>query len=192
MKRNNEPSWSVVTEATEELNFAIYVCCTYDLLPKNKPFSQSKQWTSTEPSIELAETERAALESQWNHWWDHLVSVRSQHGRNFDFYSPSYFESLDKELGKLCRASWQAFRDWWHMSAGGNIAMIHWESADNVGQYVKEFEREVMRTVKPFHIRVDLVYAGVDDLVEVSDEYVIMPIRSPRENKSWWSQKSTP
>ena len=67
--------------------------------------------------------------------------------------------------------------------------MIHWESADRVGEYVKDFERETKRKVKPFHVKVDLVYAGLDELVEVSDEYAIMPIRSPLENKSWWTQK---
>lgn len=189
LKQSNEPSWSVVTEGTEDLNFAIYVACTYDLLPKSWPFSESKRWTSTNPSVDLTRTEKSVLSTQWLEWWNQLVRVRSLDEHNADLYRPTYFESMDQELGHACRDTWQAFREWWHMPAGGNIAMIHWESAENVGQYVKEFEQRMNRKARPFRLRVDLVYTGLDDLIEVTDEYVIMPIRSPRENQFWWTQK---
>ncbi|WAH37442.1 hypothetical protein [Alicyclobacillus dauci] len=191
MKYRGEPSWSVVTEGTEDLNFAIYLACTYDLLPKSKPFSGSKRWTSTTPSIELAQAEKTVLSNGWVEWWSELVAARSAQGHNFEFYAPSYFDSLAKELGDVCRNTWKPFREWWHMPAGGKTAMIHWESADNVGQYVRDFEQHINRKARPFRLKVDLVYAGLDDLIEVNDEYVIMPIRSPRENQAWWTQKIT-
>lgn len=75
------------------------------------------------------------------------------------------------------------------MPAGGNTAMFFWESSDQVGQYVREFEQQANRRARPFRLKVDLVYTGLDHLIEVSDEYVIMPLRSPHENRSWWTQK---
>ena len=189
MKRGNEPSWSVVTEGTEDLNFAIYVACTYDLLPKSIPFSESNRWSSTQLSTQLTGAEKSALSVQWLEWWNRLIGVRSVHKHNFDLYQPTYFDSMDKKLGEVCRGLLLPFREWWHMPAGGNTAMIFWESADKVGEYVREFEQQVNRKVRPFRLKVDLVYAGLDNLIEVSDEYVIMPIRSAHENRSWWTQK---
>lgn len=189
MKRSNDPLWSVVTEGTEDLNFAIYVACTYDLLPKSKPFSESKRWTSITPSSEFTQAEKAVLSSQWLEWWKQLVGIRSLHKHNVDYYQPSYFDSMDNELGDVCRDTLPPFREWWHMPAGGNSAMIFWESADQVGLYVREFEQQENREARPFRLKVDLVYTGLDDLIEVSDEYVIMPLRSPRDNRSWWTQK---
>ncbi|WP_206920014.1 hypothetical protein [Alicyclobacillus suci] len=189
MSRTHQPSWRVVTEGTEDLNFAIYVACTYDLFPKSNPFSESRRWTSAKPSSELTQVEKAVLSTQWQEWWNQLVRMRSLQNQNFDFYEPSYFDSMCNELGSVCRDTWQPFREWWHMPAGGKMAMAFWGGADQVGQYVREFEQRVNRKARPFRLKVDLVYTGLDDLIEVSDEYVIMPIRSPRENRSWWTEK---
>ncbi|WDL97043.1 hypothetical protein [Alicyclobacillus sp. ALC3] len=186
MQRSKEPSWSAVIEGTEDLNFAIYVASTYDLLPKSKPFSESRRWTSTNPSVELTPAEKTVLAVQWLEWWTRLVEVRSIHQHNL---APSYFESLDNELAGVCSDTWHAFRNWWHMPAGGGTAMIFWESADKVGEYVRQFEQQVNRKAKAFRLKVDLVYTGLDDLIEVSDEYVIMPLRSAHENRFWWTKK---
>lgn len=133
--------------------------------------------------------EKAVLSSQWLEWWNQLVLDRSLHKHNVDFYQPSYFDSMDNEFGDVGRNTLQAFRDWWHMPAGGNTAMLHLESADNIGQYVRDFEQHANRKVRPFRMKVDLVYAGLDEVIEVNDNYVVMPIRSHLENEAWWIQK---
>ncbi|MGD6857658.1 hypothetical protein ACQCVO_21700 [Bacillus infantis] len=188
MQLNGRPSWSVVTEGAEDLNFAIYVACTYDLFPNNMPFSSSKQWSSTTPTT-LSANEKSILKSQWKKWWNHVVLTRSQNGGGVDSYPQDYLKSSGSELGQVCYDLWPPFFNWWHMPAGGNTAMIFWESADNVNKYVKEFEQDVGRTANPFRLKIDLVYTGLDDVLEVSDVYAIIPIGSPHINKSWWTKK---
>lgn len=188
MYRNGIPSWSVRTEARDELNFAIYIACTYDLLPRSCPFSETNRWSVTTESV----SDQALIASQWNEWWNQLVKHRLesfQSPRWSALYNPPDFNNLDRELRQLCVSVWQGFHKWWNMPAGGKTAMIFWESADNVGQLVRQFELEAGRKARLFQMTVDLVYAGLDDVIEVSDEYAIMPLRSMQKNQEWWMKK---
>ncbi|UFT98408.1 hypothetical protein KO561_14540 [Radiobacillus kanasensis] len=189
MKINGEPTWSVTTQGVEQLNFAVYVACTYELIPDQKPFSSIHNWSSVNPSKSLTEKEMVVLTNYWLRWWELLVSERAKIGSHAEFYKPDYFDSLAPELGEICKELWQAFRKWWEMPAGGSMAMSFWESLDPVGKYVAEFEKEIGRKAKPFRLNVDLVYAGFEDVYEVTDDYVIMPLRSPNKNKTWWMKK---
>lgn len=148
-----------------------------------------KRWSSTTPIVTLSQNDRLLIVDQWSRWWAQLVSARETSQRRPLVYDPSHFKLLDNELGNVCRQTWQPFREWWQMPAGGHVAMMFWESAEPVQQYVREFEEEAGRKAKPFRLEVDYVYAGLDNVLEVNVNYAIIPAHSPREHRSWWKQK---
>lgn len=46
------------------------------------------------------------------------------------------------------------------------------------------------RTVKPFHLYIDLVYTGTKEIIEVNNEYIVMiPYRAVYTDKVWWMNK---
>ena len=117
--------------------------------------------------------------------------------QDFDFTNnmfnpPDFVEFPYKELSECCKNAWQPFNEWWFMTGGGKNALSYLERVDDqrIYHYISEFETKVNRTVKPFHLYIDLVYTGTEDIIEVNNEYIVMvPHRAVYTDKEWWINK---
>ncbi|RAI97416.1 hypothetical protein DET54_105380 [Paenibacillus pabuli] len=182
----NHNSWSVCISSDFELNFLIYVASTYDLLKED--ISESILWPSRQrvKSDELHQK----LEIQWKWFWDCSIQQKAHknnHHVSFVLGLPDFKLVEQHELREVLVHLWPSFRQWWYMPAGGQAAMNYWEGIPDLIRYVQEFEDEVGRKIKPFHLNVDLIYNGPNELIEVTEEYIIMPIKVEYLMKrDWW------
>lgn len=195
MYRTDEgPSWSVISNSDMSLNFAIYVACAYGLIDSNSYSGKVPLWPY---KIFALNKDLAILQKEWNVWWDLLIKTRTSNlasGTSSPisslFHPPNFDELEIEEISELCRKAWPSFTEWWGMPAGGQTAMSFWESFNNIIQYVKKYEEHIGRRVKPFKLYIDLVYTGLDNRIEMSSEYVIMPlIPRPLADEEWWINK---
>jgi|GEM_PF-4922571 len=46
MQNGTQPSWSLITDAPKDLNFAIYVACSLNIMPENTPFVREQIWSA--------------------------------------------------------------------------------------------------------------------------------------------------
>ncbi|WAH37294.1 hypothetical protein [Alicyclobacillus dauci] len=195
MQKGTLPSWLLMTDAPRDLNFAIYVACSFDLLPDTLPFIKEHLW-SAYPAHPLETSEHKTLIAQWKQWWDDIVDDRAQnelHGRWIKYYSPDgHFSGLPQPLGQKCEAVFPSFRDWWGMTAGGQKGVNYWDKASEFQPIVKQVETELERAVQPFRLKVDYVYTGLGSIVDVSSTYAIMSVHRPNAsiyNNDWWLAK---
>ncbi|SDL80968.1 hypothetical protein SAMN05428961_1077 [Paenibacillus sp. OK060] len=182
----NHNSWSVCISSDFELNFLIYVASTYGLLKED--INENILW----PSRQMVESDELhqKLEIQWKWFWDRSINQKAHKNNNhvsFVLGLPD-FELVEKhELREVLVHLWPSFRQWWYMPAGGQAAMNYWEGIPDLIRYVQEFEDEVGRKIKPFHLNMDLIYNGPNEPIEVTEEYIIMPIKIEYLMKrDWW------
>ncbi|MFJ2045475.1 hypothetical protein ACIOBL_17865 [Paenibacillus taichungensis] len=182
----NHNSWSVCISSDIELNFLIYVASTYGLLKEE--INENNLW----PSRQRVESDQLhqKLEIQWKWFWDRSIQQKAHknnHHVSFVLGLPDFKLVEQHELREVLVHLWPSFRQWWYMPAGGQAAMNYWEGIPDLIRYVQEFEDEVGRKIKPFHLNVDLIYNGPNELIEVTEEYIIMPIKIEYLMKrDWW------
>lgn len=182
----NYNSWSVCISSDVELNFLIYVASTYGLLKED--INENNLWPSRQ-RVESDELHQK-LEIQWKWFWDRSIQQKAHknnHHVSFVLGQPDFELVEQHELREVLVHLWPSFRQWWYMPAGGQAAMNYWEGIPDLIRYVQEFEDEVGRKIKPFHLYVDLIYNGPNKLIEVTEEYIIMPIKIEYLMKrDWW------
>ena len=182
----NHNSWSVCISSDVELNFLIYVASTYGLLKED--INENNLWPSRQ-RVESDELHQK-LEIQWKWFWDRSIQQKANknnHHVSFVLGLPDFELVEQHELREVLVHLWPSFRQWWYMPAGGQAAMNYWEGIPDLIRYVQEFEDEVGRKIKPFHLYVDLIYNGPNKLIEVTEEYIIMPIKMEYLMKrDWW------
>lgn len=182
----NHNSWSVCISSDVELNFLIYVASTYGLLKED--INENNLWPSRQ-RVESDELHQK-LEIQWKWFWDRSIQQKAHknnHHVSFVLGQPDFELVEQHELREVLVHLWPSFRQWWYMPAGGQAAMNYWEGIPDLIRYVQEFEDEVGRKIKPFHLYVDLIYNGPNELIEVTEEYIIMPIKMEYLMKrDWW------
>ncbi|SEL10389.1 hypothetical protein [Paenibacillus sp. OK003] len=187
----NYNSWSVCISSDIELNFLIYVASTYDLLKED--INENNLWPSRQ-RVESDELHQK-LEIQWKWFWDRSIQQKAHknnHHVSFVLGLPDFELVEQHELREVLVHLWPSFRQWWYMPAGGQAAMNYWEGIPDLIRYVQEFEDEVGRKIKPFHLNVDLIYNGPNELIEVTEEYIIMPIKVEYLMKrDWWMSRFT-
>lgn len=198
MQIGTQPSWRLDTDAPIDLNFAIYVACSFDLIKDNPPFSREQMWSAYSHEALDAE-EHTTLVEQWNQWWDDLVLDRAKlahdghHGRWSTHFSPNgHFDDLELPLRTRCEEVFRSFRDWWGHTAGGQQGVNYWVQLLDFHSIVNHVENEIQRTVRPFGLTVDFVYTGLDSVVEVNSTYAIMSVHRPNlslHNNDWWIAK---
>ncbi|QLG42005.1 hypothetical protein HW560_30385 [Paenibacillus sp. E222] len=187
----NHNSWSVCISSDIELNFLIYVASTYGLLKEE--INENNLW----PSRQRVESDQLhqKLEIQWKWFWDRSIQQKAHknnHHVSFVLGLPDFKLVEQHELREVLVHLWPSFRQWWYMPAGGQAAMNYWEGIPDLIRYVQEFEDEVGRKIKPFHLNVDLIYNGPNELIEVTEEYIIMPIKIEYLMKrDWWMSRFT-
>jgi hypothetical protein len=195
MQKGTQPSWCLLTDAPIDLNFAIYVACSFDLIPDTPPYSREQLWSAYRHEALDAE-EHKTLVGQWNHWWNDLVLDRAQlayQGRWSRHFAPNgHFDDLDTPLRTRCEEVFQSFKDWWGLTAGGQQGVNYWNQFVAIHQIVKRVETEIDRPVYPFKLTVDYVYTGLGKIVEIDSTYAIMSVHRPNvsvDNKDWWLAK---
>lgn len=187
----NHNSWSVCISSDFELNFMIYAASTYGLLKED--INENILWPSRQ-RVESDELHQK-LEIQWKWFWDRSIQQKAHknnHHVSFVLGLPDFELVEQHELREVLVHLWPSFRHWWYMPAGGQAAMNYWEGIPDLIRYVQEFEDEVGRKIKPFHLNVDLIYNGPNELIEVTEEYIIMPIKVEYLMKrDWWMSRFT-
>jgi hypothetical protein len=208
-------SWSVCISSDVKLNFLVYVARAYSIC--DEYFDKHGAWPDRQ--VVLPEQLHQELEAQWNDFWEgsiqrkaeakflqnaasksqtpdpavsHTLFAHLNHSCASPFVlEPPHFAAIEHQgLREALAAQWPCFIQWWNMPAGGQAAMHYWEGKPDIIRYVQEFEMEVGRRIQPFHLNVDLIYNGPTKPIEVTDEYVIMPIRTDYlMKKHWWSER---
>lgn len=98
------------------------------------------------------------------------------------------------ELRECCKKSYPYFIEWWNMQAGGNTAISFYEIivGNKFCDYVEELECKLNKKTKPFNLNLDIVYTGVPNILDVSDEYMVLtPNGYINLSKDWWMKKLT-
>ena len=202
MQKGNQPSWRLMTDAPMDLNYAIYVACSYDLLPDTPPFRREQLWSAYHPKA-LGEEEHQLLAGQWQQWWNEMIADRSlflQSGIRVcwsnSFASEGYFDEMVTLLRERCEDALTSFREWWGMPAGGQQGVNYWELFGDIsGGFhvkVKQVETEIGRPVEPFALAVDYLYTGLGGILEINSNYAMMSVQRPKLtllNREWWLAK---
>lgn len=184
MTRDAE-SWTVRITSDLELNFLIYVACSFGLFESGT--RDMDNW-STE-RILMDEHEIQNLKVQWNSCWNQSI-IKKLDTKTGVLGFPNFKTIEYSELRMVCSRVWKSFIIWWNMPAGGQCAMYYWEDKPDILKYVQEYENQVGRRIKTFHLNIDLIYTGFDKPIEVNDEYIIMPVRSEYLLKpDWWVRR---
>lgn len=198
MQNANGHSFLLVTNAPEELNFAMYVACSFELFSGGLSFDKKFGWSAYRRSISDKE-ERTFLSNQWYDWWCNLVNERARmyeyesKGDQNAFYShDGKFGFLESQFSLLCNEAWPSFKEWWGMAAGGQQGVNYWDKASEFHNVVKRVEADIRRDVKPGRLIVDYVYTGLNSILTVKPSYAIMSVHNPGEtiyNDEWWVDK---
>lgn len=192
-------SWSIIESSDLPLNFALFTGCSYGLIEDTDIKGERRLWP---PKCMSNQSDKSLLllKKQWKEWFHGLIYDRGEKvilRQDFDFTNnmfnpPDFVEFPYKELSECCKNAWQPFNEWWFMAGGGKNALSYLERVDDqrIYHYISEFETKVNRTVKPFHLYIDLVYTGTEDIIEVNNEYIVMvPHRAVYTDKEWWINK---
>lgn len=195
MQKGTRPSWILMTDAPRDLNFAIYVVCTFDILPDTQPFIREQLWSAYR-SDPLDAEEQKILIIQWKQWWNDIVHDRAMNnlqGRwSIHYAHDGNFDALPEPLRRKCEAVFRSFNDWWGLTAGGQQGVNYWDKAMEFHPLVKRVETELERPVRPFRLSVDYVYTGLGSIVDVTSTYAIMSVHRPNtsvHNNDWWLAK---
>ena len=178
-------SWTVRISSDLELNFLIYVASSFGLFESET--SNMSNWSTEKIMMDKQDIQN--LKDQWNSCWNKVILKKMN--PKTDILSIPDFKTIENmELRMACNRVWKSYIDWWYMPAGGQCAMYYWEDKPNILKYVQEYEDQVGRRIKTFHLTIDLIYTGFDKPIEVNDEYIIMPIRSDYLLKpDWWVKR---
>lgn len=198
MQMSRQPSWRLVTDAPEELNFAMYVACSFDLLKDHPPFSRDQMWSAYRHES-LNATEHEELAGQWLQWWGELVIERANRvddGRQRMWRPPfplnDRLQTLEVPLRTRCQEAIESFRGWWGHAAGGQQGVNYWAERVEFRPLINQVEQEIGRTVRPFGLTVEFVYTGLANIVEVHSTYAVMSVDRPNVSvydRKWWLAK---
>lgn len=181
--------WRIKMDVPETLNFAIFVGYAFKILPDIVFDDKVNKWPVKKYSIEES-LSHDELREAWIDWWEGLLKGRQESKQKLS--RPHTDGIASKKFKDLCEEVWPDFHEWWSMPAGGHMAMTTYTTMGNgeVRTLIKEFEERLGRSVQRFSLEVDLVYAGIGEVMEVSSDYVVMPITPPPYyNTEWWRKK---
>jgi hypothetical protein len=195
MQNGTHPSWSLVTDAPADLNFAMYVACSFNIIPETTPFVREQIWSARRVDISDKD-ELRILTEQWLRWWKDIVKDRADnqlHGRWSRYYThDGQFVALEEPLRGRCEAVFPSFNEWWGLTAGGQQGVNFWDKVEEFRPIVKQVEHEVGRAAQPFQLMVDYLYTGLGQIVEVTSSYAVMSVHRPElsvGNSDWWLEK---
>lgn len=191
MNGRGEDGWTIrVAGDDSALNFLQYVNHAYGL--NEGDVGTAIAWP--DPVVRLNGERLRTLLDQWKQVWERRLRLKAdtvfapEEWRSYAYLDPPRFERTRQlELRECFSEAWPDFHRWWSMPAGGQAALSAWEGKPDLIGYVRRFEREAGRRIRPFRLHVDLVYAGVREPLPVSDSYFVMsPDRDCFWNEEWW------
>lgn len=199
MHRQDRPFWSIEDDAPTDLNFAIFLASTLDILPSQSIFSKTGLWPQV-PQMATNEEEHGLLGRQWHQWWLALLQEKTDklpqnglsHAPPSTLFSPRDFHTLDDPLRTACVEFIDRFQQWWTLPAGGHFAIKYWIKLIPFDGIMQQVAQELGRPVAPFHLTAHFVYAGLSDILDLSETYVILSINKPSltiYNTTWWLNK---
>lgn len=183
-------SWQITMDIPETLNFAIFVGFALELLPEKVMEDKDRAW----PEKKYTVNEYGSLndlKGAWNEWWQLLIKER-QEQRIQRLERPHTSGIKSEPLKKLSDELWKDFHKWWVMPAGGQMAMMSFTTMGRkeIRKVISEKEEQIGRTIHPFSLNIDLVYAGLESPLEVDLNYAVMSVNPPPYlNKEWWIRK---
>ena len=192
--------WSIVDDAPTDLNFAIFLASALGIFPSQSTFSDTGLWPQAHQPVE-DEDKHSLLTRQWNQWWLAMIREKSgkppgdprRHEQWSALFSPTeQFHTLDDPLRAACVDFIHCFDQWWTLPAGGQFAVKYWTSRIPFDGIVQQVAQELGRPVRPFHLTVHFVYAGLNDILDLSETYAILGINTPSltiHNTAWWLNK---
>lgn len=128
--------------------------------------------------------------------WQDIIQDRDQnelHGRWSRYYAhDGRFVGLVEPLRQRCEEVFRSFNDWWGLTAGGQQGVNYWDNGPEVITRVKQVASELDRPIHPFRLKVDYVYTGLGNIVDVTPSYAIMSVHRPNvsvHNNDWWLTK---
>ena len=198
--KNTNQSWSIKTSTDELLNFIIFTGCMYNLID-NKNFDESNTpWPTNLLNLDFEDLNYDNLKSQWKLWFNDTLEEKCNNINTDkicmpieEIYNVSNFSELKyTELRDLCKKSYPYFIEWWNMQAGGKSAISFYEiiCCNKFSEYIDELENELNIKVKPFNLYIDIVYTGVANILDVSDNYIVVtPNGYLNLNKDWLVKK---
>lgn len=191
MRFGNQPSWTVIEDSPESLNFAVYVGYAYGILPNEILHNQEVAWPHRTKDV-FDQEKQLAFQTAWKDWWQSLVEDRKDHST--PALLPPYTSAIHlPEFRQLCEETWADFHHWWVMPAGGHAAMVFspkWQKTHSLIEFIQEIETTKQKRVHPFRLQIDLVYGGILAKEEHTADYVVMLLSETRMfNREWWSNK---
>ncbi|MEC0129147.1 hypothetical protein [Paenibacillus pabuli] len=182
-------SWTICISGEYDLNFLMFVASACGLLTDEfeEGVWPNSQFLNVEQSNEK-------FKEQWKELWNQSISKKGERKRgnhqNLIIDPPHFSMIREEDLKAVLIKMWPSFIKWWNMPAGGQIAMHYWEAKPDLLAFVQEFESQVGRKIKPFRLDVDLVYTGLNEPIEVNEQFIIMPIKSEYLMKrDWWIKR---
>ncbi len=200
MQIAGQSSWIFVDDAPTDLNFSMYVAGSLGILPKDPMFSSRGLWPEAAPVIGSQESFQR-LGHQWHDWWLAMVAEKSRNveseprgGERWSalFAPTDQFRSLDDPLRTWCAKLFEPFQRWWSFPGGGSFAVQYWTHLIPIYEIVQKVAKDLGRPVSPFHLTAHFVYAGLEDILDLSPGYVILGINKPSvaiHNRDWWIAK---
>lgn len=198
--KNTNQSWSIKTSTDELLNFIMFTGCMYNLID-NKNFDESNTpWPTNLLNLDFENLNYGNLKSQWKLWFNDTLEEKCNNVNSDKIYMPieeiynvSNFSELKyTDLRELCKKSYPYFIEWWNMQAGGKSALSFYEiiCSNKFSEYIDELENELNIKVKPFNLYIDIVYTGIPNVLNISDNYIVVtPNGYLNLNKEWLVKK---
>ena len=198
--KNTNQSWSIKTSTDELLNFIMFTGCMYNLID-NKNFDKSNTpWPTNLLNLDFENLNYGNLKSQWKLWFNDTLEEKCNNVNSDKIYMPieeiynvSNFSELKyTELREICKKSYPYFIEWWNMQAGGKSAISFYEiiCSNKFSEYIDELENELNIKVKPFNLYIDIVYTGIPNVLNISDNYIVVtPNGYLNLNKEWLVKK---
>lgn len=193
-------SWTIKTCGDELLNFIIFTGCMYKLIDDENFDESNTIWPTNLLNLDFENLNTNKLKSQWKLWFNSVIEKRCSN-INFnemstlvdEIYNTSDFLELEYiELRECCKKSYPYFIEWWEMQAGGKSAISFYEimGENKFCYYIEELESKLNKKAKPFDLYIDIVYTGVPDVLDVSDNYIVVtPNGYITLTNEWWLEK---
>ena len=200
INRDTNESWAIRTSTDDLLNFIIFTGCMYNLIDDENFDESNTPWPTKLSNPDFDNLHISKLKSQWKQWFNNTIEEKYNDINSDKMcvaigekYNISNFLELEyTELRECCKKSYPHFIEWWEMQAGGKSAISFYEIivGNKFCDYIKELERKLNRKAKPFNLYIDIVYTGVPNVLDISDEYIVVtPNGYLNLTKDWWMKK---
>lgn len=190
-----EPSWQLVKDVGDDLNFALFVRDACGVPLTGGRFPARLAAPAEDAGRVLAPEQRRAAAGDWLVWWRRLIERRSSRlvraappaSAADQGLDPPAFQAMARWPGlqAACRAAFPAFLGWWSQPPlwGAKARLIEALQAsgpDDAG-VVRGLEERRARGVRPFVFGVDLVETEGSTVQRYGRRYAVVAANLQRD-----------